>query len=293
MTHMIVNPVAGHGQAARLAEDAGRMLDSLAIAYTRVDTLSPGHGAALAREALERGATRIICVGGDGTAREVASALMGSECVFSVVPCGTGNDFVKTLGLPREPISALKTQLAATPRRIDACTVSGQVFINAAGAGFDAEVVRYTQRYKARVGGMLAYLLGVLRALFDARAHDMNLIIDGIPSRRRLMLATVANGRYIGGGMRAAPLADPADGLFDVMLTCEVTRFQILRLLPKFIDGSYLSLRFVERVTCKTIAISCPGMCLQVDGELMQMNEALFEIHPGALWVTAGDYRPK
>jgi diacylglycerol kinase family enzyme len=122
------------------------------------------HATEIARAAAEgEEEARLVVLGGDGTFNEVANGLGGTRAVMYFVSCGTGNDFVKALGLPKDPIEALKLQLSSSVREIDAGLINGRLFLNVSGTGFDIEVLRQTERFRARFKGLLAYLLGSSR----------------------------------------------------------------------------------------------------------------------------------
>ena len=118
-------------------------------------TERPGHATELSRRAAENGAETILSIGGDGTALEVAKGLIGSESALGIIPAGTGNDFVKTLGIPRDPAAALDYILCHRARLTDAGEVSGQLFLNEVGTGFDVSVLDYAARAKRYVRGIL------------------------------------------------------------------------------------------------------------------------------------------
>ena len=107
MIGVIVNPIAGKGRAKELLPEIQAFLTQAALPYFIQITKCPGDGVACAKEALAQGCDRVLCIGGDGTAREIAEGLCGSACVLGIVPAGTGNDFARTFSLPVDPDDAL------------------------------------------------------------------------------------------------------------------------------------------------------------------------------------------
>ena len=98
-------------------------------------------------------------------------------------------------------------------------------------------------------GGLLgtAVFLGVsVSELMTYRNRDVVLTIDGVSSRRRVQQVVIANGRCFGGGMRIAPAADPADGLLEVVVVGDISRFGALRAVPRLFRGTHLGLAAVE-----------------------------------------------
>ena len=236
--------------------------------------------------ALEAGATAIVCVGGDGTLSEVVGALAGKDATLYIVPSGTGNDFARAFGLPREPVAALAAQLDGTPERIDLGTINGKPFLNVSGSGFDVEVLRKTEELKSVYPGETAYRKAVLAVVSRYRAMEAELSIDGGPfERRRVTIAEFANGQYIGGGMRVAPDARENDGLLDVVTVVPVWHGLIPLLLPLFILGVHVRLPLARSVRAREAVLRCKGMTVNIDGRLEQMDEARYAVLPGALRV--------
>lgn len=286
MYHLIVNPVAGGGRSLAVARKLEAVLTGRGLPFRTIETLRPGHATELARELAERESrARAICVGGDGTLREVAEGLCGSAVTLYIASCGTGNDFIKALGLPKDPLAAFLLQLQSEPRAIDLVRMNETLFLNVSGTGFDILVLRETERFKARFRGLFAYLLGLLSALRKFEPFDARLEIDGREVEARLTIVSVANGQYIGGGMRVSPQADPGDGLIDVTYVEAVSRLRILTLLPRFIDGSYLRLPIAHAARAASVRILSDEMIVQLDGELRCVPRAEYQILPGALRV--------
>jgi diacylglycerol kinase (ATP) len=282
--HVIVNPAAGNGRTLKVRRLVERELRQRALAFQVYLTERPGHATDISRKiASGGGEPRVLIVGGDGTFNEVANGLAGSDAIVYFASCGTGNDFVKALNLPPDPIKALRAQLSSPPRAIDAGMINERLFLNISGTGFDIEVLRQAQRYRARFKGLAAYLLGIFSALRHFRPVEVQITLGGKTFTRKLTLFEVANGRYFGGGMLVAPSADPTDGLFDVVYVDAISPSKIPMLLPAFVAGKFLSLPIVHTLRADEVVIESPGMTVNLDGELMQVNRAHFKILPGAL----------
>ncbi len=283
MYHLIVNPTAGNGRTRKVLTEVEAELKRRGLAYRITLTERPGHATEIAREAADGGEARLIVLGGDGTFNEAANGIAGTDSVLYFVSCGTGNDFVKALGLPKDPVEALRIQLSSPPRSIDCGRVNDRVFLNVAGTGFDIEVLRQTERFRDRFKGLTAYLLGLVAALKRFRPIEATITAQGRAFRQKITIIEVANGRYIGGGMLVAPKAELSDGLFDVCYVDAVNRKQIVRLLPLFVTGKFLSLPIAHAMRVDQIEIAAPGMTIDMDGELIPMEHARFSILPGAL----------
>ena len=244
----------------------------------------PGHAVELAKEALAAGESRIIAVGGDGTVREVASVLQGTQAIMGILPFGTGNDLAKTLGLPTEPLAALEVLLEDYTRPMDTAWANDRFFINIAGYGFDVDVLQRAERYRQRFNGMLPYLLGVAEALFRPRRLRLTLYGPYETITTDGYIVVVGNGQYMGGGMRAAPQADPYDGLLDVCLFRDMPRYKFLSAVIRFVRGTHLSLPAVDYFKVRELRLECPaGGPLDLDGELEDTTPVTFRVEPGSI----------
>lgn len=281
---VIINPVSGGGKNGGLTE---RICDALAQRGHRARvfaTQGEGDAAQKTRQALSEGCASIVGVGGDGTLSEIVGALAGSDVPFYIVPSGTGNDFARALGLPRDPLRAFLAQLDGTPMAVDCGCINGRAFLNVSGSGFDVAVLRKTEELKAIYPGGKAYHKAVLAVLGAYTAFEAEVSIDGAPfEHEACTIVEVANGQYIGGGMRVAPGACVDDGLFDVVIVRRVPRRLIPLLLPLFIRGVHVRLPIARVRRARRVELRAEGMTVNIDGRLETMDEARFEIMPGAL----------
>ena len=149
MRMLIVNPIAGCGYALKVMEQVQSVLTARNLPFRVMRTEYPGYAAKLAREAVEMGCEAVYVIGGDGTFSEAARGLAGIP--IGLIPAGTGNDFVKTLGTPKEPMAALDFILSHEPRPCDAIDLNGQMFLNVAGAGFDVTVLENVADFGGKI----------------------------------------------------------------------------------------------------------------------------------------------
>lgn len=286
---VVVNPAAGGGRARQVGVRLGGLW--AAAGAQCVSTQAPGHAGRLARQAAERGVERVVVVGGDGTLSDVANGLMGTEVGLGVVPAGTGNDFARAIRVPTRPEQAARLALEGPARWIDLPHIRTRqrslAFVNVAGCGFDAEVVRRTPAS----GGACTYVLGVLKTLMACRARVLRLTVDGQPLERRVVAVAVANGPRYGAGLLIAPAAVVDDGLLDVCLLGDLGRFELLRLLPGMYRGAHRGHPRVEFFRCRelrAVSIAPGGVSCQADGELVGDLPATFSIQPRGLRCVTG-----
>ena len=165
-------------------------------------TERPGHATQLAAQAREGQADTVLSIGGDGTNLEVARGLLGGGTALGIIPAGTGNDFVKTLGIPPNPREALDYMLSHPPRKTDVGQVNGKLFLNVIGTGFDVSVLDYAAKAKRYCRGLLPYLYGVLKTLRHFRSIRLTYTVDGGAAiTRDAFVVAVANGSRFGGGI--------------------------------------------------------------------------------------------
>jgi diacylglycerol kinase (ATP) len=296
---VIVNPVAGAGKTARLWPMIMELFRGQGLRFEHDVTEAPGHAVELAREAAVDGYNMVVSIGGDGTINEIVNGLYASgnigEALLGIVSTGTGSDYIRTIGVPRRYEDACRCFLE--PRKItvdlgiveysDRGTRAERLFVNFAGMGFDAEIVRRTtQQYKA-LGSLTSYLLGTLTTLVFYRNQDITLVVDGEAMDKRVCTVVMNNGRYGGGGMFTAPDASIDDGYFDVMIVGDMSKPDLLRSLPRIYKGTHLTHPKVTMKKAKEIEVRSFGgrMQLQADGELLGQVPARFRILPSILKV--------
>ena len=177
MIGVIVNPIAGKGRAKELLPEIQAFLTQAALPHFIQITKCPGDGVACAKEALAQGCDRVLCIGGDGTAREIAEGLCGSACVLGIVPAGTGNDFARTFSLPVDPDDALEAAVFGPAKPIDVFVTDNGVYINICSIGLDSDAAYNAAKVK-RLAGKMCYLVGALFAVPRRKIYRYSLSLD-------------------------------------------------------------------------------------------------------------------
>lgn len=280
----LINPAAGKGLAGQLADG------EIPAGQARHTTTGVGDAERIALEACRLDPeTHFIVYGGDGTAQEVAAGILkagaGKTALLSVVPVGTGNDLVRTF--PEKGRLHL----------IDALQCGGSYALNIINFGFDSLVVEKTERYKKRLPGSAAYIMGLVDTLFHKIGQRWEIEVEDEHGKCETLqgeftLALAANCQYYGGGFRAASLADPKDGLIDFLAVKAVSRLTFLRLVRYYKSGAHLDPvtggvqeKFQDYVfyrRCKRVKLSgIANFC--ADGEIRPAGEATVTVLPQAL----------
>lgn len=285
MIEIIVNPEAGGGRALKTSEGVVQMLRERGLDFILHKTDHPLHATQIAREAAARGSETVIALGGDGTVTETAAGLQGSQTALGIIPCGTGNDFIKTAGIPAGWKEALDFLLSHPPRPVNSGRINNGFFLNECGTGFDVMTLDFTLEAKKRMKGIWPYLYGVVRSIFAYKPVDMHIEIgDDVVLDGKYLVCAVANGRYIGGGIPISPGADLTDGLFDILVVDAVPRWVIPFYLPSLMMGTlHKKTRVAHSYRADRCFIRCDNMRLNLDGEIRPMKEARFLCEPAAL----------
>ena len=230
VAHLVLNPSAGGGRARRHRSLVSSYLEEHGLDVVWHVTDAVGHAKAIVG-ALPEGAF-VVAVGGDGTVHEVAAACVGTDRVMGVLPAGSGNDYVKALGVGTDLRRALGVLIHGKERVVDAGEVNGILFNNGLGIGFDAEVAAGVALAPRYLGGTGRYLWSVGQLLWGFRCHEARLILDGEAVEAKTILVAVALGTTYGSLFRLAPGARLGDGLFDMVWSEEVNRAEVFGSCP-------------------------------------------------------------
>lgn len=287
---VILNPAAGGGLAMRKVGEIGEVLRRYELKHEIVLTRASGHATELARAARTDGVDVVAIVGGDGTLNEVAQAYVDAEGApiagpdLALVPCGTGGDFKKTLGMSGALDEAIGRIRHGARRPIDlgvlrlatsGGTTRTMAFVNVASFGIGGQVdalVNRAKGYKELLGGRLTFFGATLRAMAEYKNASVRVKVDGATwFEGPAFNVAIANGRFFGGGMMIAPQADPSDGRFEVVAVGNLSRTEVLGLTPKIYRGAHLSsdgVRVTSGVRVEAEAIHpWASVLADVDGE--------------------------
>ena len=283
--HLVLNPSAGKGRAAGLREVVSRFLEGRGVRPVWHLTEGPGHAGGIVGGL--PGEVSVVAVGGDGTVHEVAEACVGTRRVMGILPAGSGNDYVKALGVGTNLRRALEILVGGKVHVVDTAEVNGIPFNNGLGIGFDAEVAAGVALAPAYLGGTGRYLWSVGRLLKDFRCHQARLTLDGRVIEARTILVAVALGTTYGSLFRLTPDAVLDDGLFDVIWSEEVNRAEVLRLIPAALRGTLARRRKVHTARAREVEVVLQDeIPAHVDGEMLaDTRHFRARVLPGTLHV--------
>jgi diacylglycerol kinase (ATP) len=294
---VVVNPAAGRGRSLQRLEAFHDSMVDIGIVAT-FHTRERGDEERLAHLALEKGATVIVAVGGDGTCSGIAKAILrfGGACRLAVVPSGTGNDFAKTLGVDSQTPQQIAALISTAPAsEIDVGIADGLHFLNSCGFGFDPSVLEATQRVRF-LRGDAVYIYSAIRQLVTYRGIHVAVDSAANAALGKMLMVTVSNGRFLGGAFRIAPHASVVDGELDVGLFGATDVLGRIRIFAGAFRGTHLRLPAVRtaRVRSMELQFSEPPM-MEVDGELRQARSSTVRIEcvPRSLRVIAAPGYPR
>jgi diacylglycerol kinase (ATP) len=283
--HLFLNPAAGRGRAGKRENRILDILQSSGLDVTAHRSSGVGDLEERVRVAAEQGARRVVVAGGDGSVHEAVNGIMrsGRNAALGLIPSGTGNDFAKACDVSLDwecAAQAIAERIDADRgvRRLDVGRMNDRYFANGAGIGFDARVTEIAHSYRLPIGD-LVYLLGILRGMAEGIATPrIRVVADDVIWDGPLTLANVANGPWVGGMFHIAPMADPGDGTFDLLIAAPVSRTRILSLLPALMRGRHVGEQEIvhTRVTQVLVEADEPVVS-HLDGEL-QPAQRRFEI---------------
>lgn len=319
----IANPHAGSGRAGRILPAIRTWLAVHGRDHKIVETRERGHAECLAAAA--QGHERVVVIGGDGSFQEVVNGVLaadraGEAPTVGLVPAGRGNDVARGLGLPTDPLACLPIALGAMTRPFDVIRARAadgreRCFAAAGGAGFDAQVA-YTMETQRRfwMRGEAGYMLATLNELRRFSNHALTITLRGesegrnergVRDRRhaldkrdesrelkervvrgRFLFVAFANGPYYGGGMKICPEARTDDGLFDVCMVGDLSRFAALKELPGIYRALHVNHPLVEITRVRSMKIEGEsGARVHLDGESFGTIPVEISAFPGALRV--------
>lgn len=289
---IILNPYSGRWKGQRSMPAVEAALKEAGVDFDLVCTAGPDDAIELARGAALEGYSPVVAAGGDGTIGEVVNGLVqaaGDQVAgpLAIIPLGSANDFIQTLGTPADLKGACQLLRTGQVRTIDVGRVNERYFINDVGVGFEPQVTLESRKIK-RLRGQLIYLVAVLRAVRDPiQAHMTIEWDDGQRVSKPILMVSVANGRCT-GGFWLTPHAELDDGELDFIFADALSRLQILRFLPEVMRRTHLDKDPVTYGRTRHIVITSDDpLPVVADGEIMttEAHRLEIEVLPGRMQV--------
>ena len=267
-TLIIINPRSANGRAGRNRRQIEAALKArLPFPFDVAYTERQGHATELAREAAPR-CERVVVLGGDGTLNEVVNGLIADDrpvnpaALLGIIRYGTGGDFARGLGIPKELEGAIDRLASGSPREVDLGKVTYRrpdggegvrYFINEGEIGMGAAVCEAVNRSSKGLGGSLSFMRAILTTMARYPNQTVRLSLDGAPAEPVLINNVwIANGVYSGGGIRSAPRAVLDDGLLDVVIVKGSNLLMKILGMPALRSGAFVKAKNVDYRTAQS-----------------------------------------
>ena len=268
MWALVINPVSGHGQGTTVGTYVAGYLNQHNIDFTIVTGNSSIALSEHLKTFLEKNpeSEGVIAVGGDGLLHIILQLVVPFQIPFTIIPAGTGNDFVRTLGWDLEKIDSQLARVTSTmPAPIDLGLVDGEWFGAILSTGFDS-IVNEKANTMQWPKGPMKYNAAIAIELPRFKPRHYDITLDDRTISTEAMLIAVANGRSYGGGMLVCPNASISDALFDVMVLHPVSKLEFMKVFPRVFAGTHVSHPAVEIVRSKNVTIESKAVAY-ADGE--------------------------
>jgi diacylglycerol kinase (ATP) len=284
MWALVINPVSGQGKGASVGSYVAGYLNKKSVPFTIVT----GNSALALSNHLDiflkanPQCVGVIAVGGDGLLHIVLQKVIPAQVPITLIPAGTGNDFVRSLGWDLNDVDVqLDFVLSHPPQKMDAGLVDGEWFGSVLSTGFDAVVNERANKLKWPKGPM-KYNVSIVLELprFKPKMYDIHL--DDRTISTEAMLIAVGNGRSYGGGMLVCPEAEMCDGFFDVMILHPVSKIEFIKVFPSVFIGAHVNHPAVEIVRSKKVRIESKAVAYS-DGERIGQLPVNAECIPGVM----------
>ena len=289
MKHIfIINPTAGKSDSRQKIYDmADRLRREHDLDVQCILTKKQGHATELARKLCESGEDlRFYACGGDGTVNEVANGIIGYDnAAMTVIPVGTGNDFLKNFGDDAEKFRDAENLWNGPQFPMDAIDVNGRVALTIACSGIDARVAADVHKYSESplLDGKGSYIYSLaVNFLFKGIGSHWTVSLDDVPVKGDWSLVAVCNGRYYGGGFMPVAEARMDDGVLNTLVVKAMNRRTFLKLVGPYSKGEYA--KFPEYAHCstpKTVRIQSDkeDIVTCLDGECVTNSDVTIKLH--------------
>ena len=292
MYYFIVNRTSGNGKGSVVWGKVKKLLEAKRIHYQVLFTDGSERDAELVENIIHADVSAVVAVGGDGTIHGIANALANSKIPLGIIPAGSGNDFARSLEIPKNHEEALDRIFRGTKKSMDLGKIGQEYFITIAGIGFDGKVAKVTNesRVKKLLNklnlGSLSYIYSLIKVLFTYEPTTATINIDGkMRHFKEVWMISVANLPFYGGGIKICPDAKADDGLLDICVLHGVSRWELLMVFPSAFSGKHINHKNVSMLKGKEIFITPEKeLVIQCDGELVVQKTISLTVENDALY---------
>lgn len=302
---VILNPHAGGGRGGHDKKKIIKLLEFHGFDFELVTSDYPQHAISLTIESIKKGYRNLLVAGGDGTLNEIVNGIFLQEAVdphiikIGMLPVGTGNDWIKTFGIPFDYNEALEIIKADKCIYQDVGKISYEInnedrrrfFANMAGFGYDAMVAAKANKLKEKGrSGFMVYLYSLIASYLKYHICKTRIVVGEEEINDLVFTASIGIGKFNGGGMMQAPFAIPNQGKFQVTVIKKIGLFGIIKNLSGLYTGKFIKDKRVSTyVTNRVIVNGAKSIPAEADGETLGNSTFEIELLPAQLQVVYGD----
>ena len=314
----VLNVYAASKQAVKRWTKAEKRLKDREVVYHGNRTGRSGNAMEITFDACMAGYRKFIAVGGDGTIHDVLNGIAAfvdwatenggkvqlSDFTLAAIPVGSGNDWIKSVAVPKDVADAVDVLVDGTLKRQDVVRVSltdkaqrelsRSYMANIGGIGIDARVCEKVNALKKKgKRGRILYVISLIEAIRERKPKMAKVICDDqIVFDGAYFSMAFGVGKYSGGGMRQTPEAVLDDGLLDMTIIPELPMRRIAREAPRLFTDTFLKVPELVTSKSKTITI-CPYGSdelepIEIDGEVVGRGDVRFEVLDGQINIMTG-----
>jgi diacylglycerol kinase (ATP) len=269
MWAIVVNPISGGGKGALLGTEVAGYFSARGLPYQVITANSADKLRSYLASFLEAKGQEcfgVIAVGGDGLAHLVLQFVVPLRIPFTVIPAGTGNDFLRALGWSLTGVKRqLDTVTSTEASPIDLGMVDSEWFGAVLSTGFDSVVNEKANSLRWPKGPM-KYNVAIAIELPKFKPLSYVIELDNQVIETEAMLIAVGNGSSYGGGMKVCPGAVMTDGLFEVMVLRPVSKVEFIRVFPKVFSGQHIDHKQVDIYQSRRISLNAAAIAY-ADGD--------------------------
>lgn len=295
--YLIGNPNSGKGKVSSFITEIQKYFEAHSLTLQICEDFEK-QSFLRTTEAIRKGYRKLLVCGGDGTINQVVNAVFQqnevdpNDILVSFLPFGTGNDWIKTVGIPVDSQKALELISHGNEKKLDVgelwCSWGKErkkaYFINIAGIGYDAFVIEEMQkRTDLDSLGKLSYLTAAVGYLMKYKRTQMKITSEEFSYEGPVLSGCIGKGKYNGNGMMQTPHADPENGKLAVMLMTDISKLKLLTLTSNVYNGTFIKSKGIKTFETEKLHVeSYPPVRVECEGELLGFSPFDFTIRPKA-----------